>query len=278
MELSFWVFVGLGFVAQMIDGGVGMGFGIITNTVLISLGISPVVSSGSVHTVSVFTSMVSGASHWRLGNVSGRLFKRLLLPGVAGALAGALLMRWLPVDLIKVLVSVYLLVIGTVILYRAVTMRDEHGLLAQYPPFAWLMQHFLNLLSRWHLRKDERVSPKVLRPLGAFSGMLDALGGGGWGPMVTSTLILKGAEPRYSVGSTNSVEFFVNVTVAIVLFSHLPDGAHLQMISGLLLGGIVAAPLGAYALRYFSRRTLFYIIGTVMVGLTLFRLVDYLFV
>lgn len=276
MELPFWGFVLLGFAAQMIDGGVGMGFGIITNTVLISLGISPVVSSGSVHTVSIFTSLVSGTSHWRMGNVSRHLFKQLILPGVGGALIGALLMRWLPVEFIKILVNGYLLVIGAVILYRAVTMRNEHGLLAQYPPFTWLINHLLQALNRWHLRRDESVSPKLLRPLGVIGGALDALGGGGWGPIVTSTLILKGAQPRYSVGSVNSVEFFVNVTTAVVLWSYLPGGHHLTLIAGLLLGGIVAAPLGAYTLRYLSRRTLFYIIGSVMVVLTLWRLVTWI--
>ncbi|HEY5713740.1 MAG TPA: sulfite exporter TauE/SafE family protein [Candidatus Gracilibacteria bacterium] len=272
METSFWIFVLLGFVAQIIDGGVGMGFGIITNTVLLSLGIPPVVSSASVHTAGIFTSGLSGLSHWRLGNINKKLFLTLVFPGIIGAFIGSRLMQALPRHILKPAIGAYLLIIGIILLYRAFKMPSEDNLASKYPPFGWIMYGLLTLLKWGPFKKVAEMPTQFLEGLALTGGSLDAIGGGGWGPIVTSILLLKEQEPRTSIGSVNAAEFFVALTTSITLFAGFPSKSQQTIIGGLILGGMVAAPLGAFALRFISKRVLLFIVGGVMTTLTTFNL------
>lgn len=231
MNEPFVLFLAVGFAAQLIDGALGMAYGVSSTTFLLTLGIPPAPASASVHTAEVFTSGVSGLSHLRMGNVNHALFRRLVLPGVLGGVLGAYALAELPGEKVKPLVSLYLLVMGLLIIRKA-------------------------------FRKTAH-APSIsgTRRLGFAGGFLDAIGGGGWGPIVTSTLVANGNPPRYAIGSVNLAEFFVTVAQTATFF--LTIGlVHWRIIAGLVLGGAAAAPLAAHVCRRLPTRSL-----TVMVGL-----------
>lgn len=168
------LFVTIGFVAQMIDGAIGMAYGVISSSVLLSLGIPPATASACVHAAETFTTAASGAAHWRLGNVDRRLLLRLAVPGMIGGAIGAYVLTALPGEKVKPFVNGYLLLIGLLIVWRALTTKP-----------------------------DPDSPPSRVAPLGFLGGLLDSIGGGGWGPIVTSTLIGQGTTPRYAIGSVN---------------------------------------------------------------------------
>jgi uncharacterized protein len=233
------VFILIGFAAQMVDGAMGMAFGIASTTLLMSTGVPPAVASASVHAAEVFTTAASGAAHWRMGNVDHALVARLALPGMAGGIAGAYILVSIPGDSIRPFVSAYLLVMGGLILWRA-----------------------------YHKRDDDHQAPKHVGVLGLAGGFLDAIGGGGWGPMVTSTLIGSGASPRFAIGSANLAEFFVTATITATFFATI--GLSLwPIIIGLVIGGIVAAPLAALVTRHLPARPVMMLVGAVVVILSL---------
>ena len=234
---DFLLFVVVGFVAQMVDGSIGMAYGLTGTSVLISLGTPPAVASASIHAAEVFTTGASGLSHWRLGNVDGRLLARLAVPGAVGGLAGALTAAWMPAEVIRPAVSLYLLGMGGLILWRAL---------------------------RPYVQSEP---PRHVAPLGLAGGFLDAAGGGGWGPLVTSTLIGQGRVPRIAIGSTNAAEFFVTITITLAFFAAI--GVDLWLvILGLVTGGVVAAPFAALATRKLPDRPLMLIVGVVVMLLS----------
>ena len=234
---DFLLFVVVGFLAQMVDGSIGMAYGLTGTSVLIALGTPPAVASASIHAAEVFTTGASGLSHWRLGNVDGRLLARLAVPGAVGGLAGALTAAWMPAELIRPAVSLYLLGMGGLILWRAL---------------------------RPYVQPEP---PRHVAPLGLAGGFLDAAGGGGWGPLVTSTLIGQGRVPRIAIGSTNAAEFFVTVTITLAFFAAI--GVELWLvILGLVTGGVVAAPFAALATRKLPDRPLMLIVGVVVMLLS----------
>ena len=165
MDQDIIPFIIVGFLAQLIDGSLGMAYGVSSNTFLLTLGMSPVLASASVHTAEVFTTLISGISHFSLGNVDKDLFKRLVIPGVIGGAIGAYILVNIPTDIIKPIVSIYLLLMGLRILYMA----------------------YRNVIV-------EKIATKV-EILGLIGGLFDAIGGGGWGPIVTTTLIAEGSHP-----------------------------------------------------------------------------------
>jgi hypothetical protein len=236
------VFIAVGFIAQMIDGALGMAYGVSSNTFLLSIGIPPAIASASVHSAEVFTTLVSGLSHFSLGNVDRKLFLRLLIPGVLGGILGAYV---LTLDkegsIIKPFVSAYLLVMGCLILWRAV--RKVH----------------------------EYKQPRFLIPLGAIGGFFDAIGGGGWGPIVTTTLVAQGHNPKQSIGSVNATEFFVTFAEAAAFIISIPAliSQHWQIIVGLLIGGVIAAPLAAYACKKLPTRLLMALVGVLIITLSI---------
>jgi uncharacterized membrane protein YfcA len=232
---ALWPFIAVGFCAQLVDGALGMAFGVITNTLLVGfLGVPPAQASQRVHVVECFTTGVSGISHLLHRNIDKGLFFRLLIPGVTGGVLGAYVLSSLDASVVKPFVLLYLAGIGLYILWR--------GLF--YPP-------------KIH-------DAKIVSPLGLFGGFLDAAGGGGWGPIVTSNLLIQGADPRKVVGTVSAVEFFLTVTVSATFIYHLGIADLAGATLGLLIGGLLAAPLGAFAAKHFPAKYMLILVGIVL--------------
>ena len=240
-EVLFFMLVG--FVAQMIDGALGMAYGLSSTSFLLGLGVPPALASSSVHVAEVFTAGVAGLSHLKMGNVNKRLFQRLVLPGVIGAIAGAYVLSSIDGSVIKPYIAVYLLVMGIVVMYKAFGKQP--------------------LIPR---------GEKTLAPLALFGGFMDAVGGGGWGPIVASTLLGKGHQPRFAIGSVNLAWVFIALAGAVT-FVPLIGTRHWHIIAGLVLGGSVAAPFAAYLCRRFAPRTLMIMVGVLIIGLSIRTLV-----
>ena len=233
------LFLAVGFLAQVIDGALGMAYGLVASSVLLAMGIAPVTASASVHAAEMFTTGASGLAHLRAGNVIPRLVMRLAIPGMLGGVLGAYVLTDWPVHIMKPLVSAYLLVMGVLILRRA-----------------------------WHPPAPQAGEPRRVTLLGFGGGFLDAVGGGGWGPLVTSTLIGRGNVPRTAIGSTNAAEFFVTTAITAVFVATI--GLELwPVILGLVLGGVLAAPLAATITRRVPARPLMIVVGVVIVLLAL---------
>ncbi|WP_422058799.1 sulfite exporter TauE/SafE family protein [Sphingopyxis sp.] len=240
---ALWPFILIGFAAQLVDGALGMAFGVICNTLLVAvLGVPPAVASARIHVVEVFTTGVSGISHLLHRNIEWSLFWRLLIPGVTGGVLGAYVLTSFHADIVKPFVLAYLALIGIWLLVR--------GLL--YPP------------------KVQK--PTVIAPLGLVGGFLDAAGGGGWGPVVTSNLLVQGAEPRKVVGTVNSVEFFLTLAVSATFIWNLGFADVAGATLGLLIGGVLAAPLGAFMAKRFSVKLMLTLVGVVLTATSAFGL------
>lgn len=238
---SLLPFIAVGFAAQMVDGALGMAFGVISNTMLVAvLGVPPAAASQRVHLVECFTTATSGISHLLHGNIDKKLFFRLLVPGIAGGVLGAYVLSSIDASVMKPFVLIYLTAIGLWLLVR--------GLL--YPP-----------------RLKEA---KFIAPLGLVGGFLDAAGGGGWGPVVTSNLLIQGADPRKVVGTVNSVEFFLTLTVSIAFIWHLGIADVAGATLGLLIGGVAAAPIGAWAAKKIPVKPMLIMVGVVLIATSLF--------
>lgn len=230
-------FILIGFAAQLVDGALGMAFGVISTTLLVSAGappLAPAAASATVHTVECFTTGASGISHVLHRNVDWRLFARLVVPGVIGGVIGAYLLSNLASETARPFVLAYLAAIGLFLIWRG----------TGHPP-----------------RPRE---PKVVAPLGLVGGFLDASGGGGWGPIVTSNLLIQGAEPRKVIGTVNAAEFFLAISISLTFLAALGWEAFTVATVGLLIGGLIAAPLGGYAAKKVPARGLMIMVGTVL--------------
>ncbi len=234
------LYIVVGFVAQMVDGAVGMAYGVTSTSFLLSIGLPPATASACVHAAETVTTGVSGLAHWKLGNVDRRLISRLAVPGMIGGAIGAYALASLPGDLLKPYISGYLLLLGMFIVYKAA--HKKHSFV------------------------DD--PPTNVAPLGFVGGLVDAVGGGGWGPIVTSTLLGQGTAPRYAIGSVNLAEFFVTLTIsATFLFT---VGLELwPIITGLLIGGVAAAPLAAWSAKNLPPKVLMILVGCVVMALSL---------
>jgi uncharacterized membrane protein YfcA len=240
MDYNILVFVAFGFIAQLIDGALGMGYGVSCNSFLLGLGLPPATASASVHTAEIFTTGVSGISHWKIGNIDKKLWARLIIPGVVGGVLGAYILTELPGNTIKPFISAYLLIMGIIIIRKA--FRNNPASQRELPP-------------------------RVISGLGGIGGFFDAIGGGGWGPIVTTNLIASGKNPRYSIGSVNSSEFFVTVAQSVTFF--LTIGlSHWPVILGLMLGGVIGAPLAAIATKRLPSRALLVMVGVLIIFLS----------
>lgn len=251
MELEFstaiFLYILVGFLAQMIDGALGMAYGVSSNTFLLSIGIPPAAASASVHMSEVVTTGISGMSHWKLGNVDWKLVKRLLIPGAIGGVLGAYVLTSFDGDAIKPYIATYLLIMGGVIIYKAFTIVPRH-------------------------KPDEYHGPRISL-LGLFGGFCDAIGGGGWGPVVTSTLVARGKNPRMTIGSVNFSEFFVTLGQSILFVITLSMGEYWQIILGLLIGGAIAAPIAAKLTQKLPLKYLMISVGILIIGLSIRTLV-----
>ena len=241
MDSSILYFIIAGFCAQIIDGALGMAYGVISTSILIYLGIPVASASASVKFSEIFTTLISGVSHFKFGNVDKCLFKKLLVSGVIGGVIGAYILSSFPGDKIKPFVTVYLIIMGIIILIKSLKRIDT-----------------------------KQVKSKI-KTLGFIGGFFDAIGGGGWGPIVTSTLIARGNSPRETIGSVNSAEFFVTVAQSAV-FVLCIGLCFWKIILGLLIGGIVAAPLGAYLCKIISAKYLLFLVGILIIIINVFNL------
>lgn len=235
-------FILVGFAAQMVDGALGMAFGVISNTLLLSLGVPPAAASAGVHTVETFTTAVSGISHAIHKNVNWKLFFRVMIPGVIGGVFGAYVLSNIDASVAKPFILAYLTAIGLYLLWRS-----THN---PPPP-----------------RK-----PQVVEPLGLVGGFLDAAGGGGWGPVVTSNLLVQGSDPRTTIGTVNTSEFFLTATISATFISQLGWEAFTMATVGLLIGGIIAAPFGALLAKRIEAKKLMLMVGVVLTATSLYGL------
>jgi uncharacterized protein len=241
-------FIAIGFVAQLVDGAIGMAFGVITNTLLVTgafgliAPMQPAHASARVHLVEMFTTAASGISHVLHRNVDWKLFSRLAIPGVIGGVIGAYTLTNIDASVAKPFVMIYLSCIGFYLLYRAWGYTHEHR------------------------------QPKIIAPLGLIGGFLDAAGGGGWGPVVTSNLLIQGSSPRTTVGTVNTSEFFLTTAVSITFISQLGLEAFTVATFGLILGGLAAAPLGAYLAKRIPPQRLMLLVGIVLTITSLYSL------
>lgn len=238
-EMFLW-FLLVGFVAQSIDGALGMAYGVSSNSILLGIGIPPATASAWVHFAQVFTSLASGISHWKMGNVDWKLAKKLLIPGVIGSIVGAYILSSLDPDLVKPVIAIYLFVMGIVILRK---------------------------VKRKQAPKFNRES-KTLPALATAGGFADAVGGGGWGPIVNSTLLSKGKIARYAIGTGNFVEFFVSLASASTFLFFVKE-LSLAPVLGLILGGIVAAPFAAYICKLIKPKYLMIAVGVLIIFLSI---------
>lgn len=231
-QFIVWLMVGV--VAQLIDGSMGMAYGVTSTTLLLSTGITPAVASASVHLAEVGTTLVSGFSHWRFGNVDWRIVRNMGVPGAAGAFAGAVLLSKMSTEFARPWMAGVLLAIGAYIL-----VRFTFG----GPPVP---------KGRPYVRRHHLV------PLGAVAGFVDASGGGGWGPVATPVLISIGkTETRKVIGSVSTSEFMVSVAASLGFIAGLGTaGIDFKVVGALLLGGMVAAPVAAWTVRHLHPRIL----------------------
>ena len=230
---QFLFFILAGFLAQMVDGVLGMGYGVTSATCLITLGINPVSISSSIHASEIFTTGISGYSHYRFGNVNKKLFRHLVIPGVIGAILGAILLVFLGKTAGKwlmPLMSAYAMFLGLKILIRAFQKQPKNKKIKRIGWLAWI------------------------------GGFLDSFGGGGWGPIVTSTLISKGRSPKYTIGSVNLTEFFITLASAVTFFITVGVG-YWNIVLGLLIGGSIAAPFAAKLTGKLPKKTMMIAVG-----------------
>jgi uncharacterized membrane protein YfcA len=236
---DFALYLLVGLAAQLVDGALGMAYGVTSNSFLLSLGVTPAVSSASVHFAEMFTTGASAISHFRFKNINKKLFKSLLIPGVLGAIAGAyLLSDVIDGNFIKPFIAFYMLILGVIIIRKALKKTIAKN-------------------------KTKRISV-----LAATGGFLDSIGGGGWGPIVTSTLLGQGRDPRYTIGSVNAAEFAVAFAsgVTFLFFSGINNW---QVVLGLITGGVIAAPFGAMLVGKINRKPLMLIVGFLVIGLSI---------
>jgi len=238
-DTDFLIFFAIGAFAQLVDGTLGMGYGATSTSFLLAYGVPPVISSTGVHVAEMFTTGASAISHHKFGNINKKLVKHLLIPGVLGSITGAyLLSDVISGDVIKPFIAVYMIVLAIIIIRKA--------------------------LAKTIVKKKT----KKLGYLATFGGFMDAVGGGGWGPIVTSTLLGRGRNPRYTIGSVNAAEFAISFASGITFM--LFGGIHgWQVIIGLILGGVIAAPVGAYLVNKIKRKPMMVAVGILIILLSL---------
>ncbi len=233
---AFWAAVGVGLLAQMIDGALGMAYGVTASSFLLASGATPLTASGATHLAEVFTTGISGVSHLQMGNVNKKLFLSLVIPGVTGGLIGTYVLGNIDGALLKPWISGYLLLMGLYVLSKA----------------------FRKIV----LVKTD-VRPSRVAPLALFGSFMDTTGGGGWGPIVATSLVGAGHDPRTTIGSVNFAEFFLTVAVSAAFFSILDSSIWLT-VAGLVLGGMFAAPFAAYVTRHVKTRNLLVLVGVLI--------------
>lgn len=235
LPTDFLVFVGIGLAAQIVDGALGMAYGVITASMLLAFGLPPSLVSASVHSAEVAVTGVSGISHGFFGNIDRKLLLALAIPGVIGGVVGALLVSRLQWPLLKPLVAIYLMFLGARLLMRV-----------------------------WRKEGGQEAHARGMTPLALVAGFLDAMTGGGWGSLTTSSLVARHHEPRIAIGTAHAAKFFVSLAITLVFLVTL-GFSHAQIVLGLMTGGVLAAPFAAWLTRRVPARILMGCVGSVVV-------------
>jgi hypothetical protein len=230
----------LGFGGQLVDGALGMAYGLIVTSSLLATGSPPAIASASVHAAEIVTTGLAGGSHVWHKNIDWKLFYRLAPAGVIGGAIGAYILVELPEEWVKGFVSVYLVALTVVISRRILTEPKK---------------------KKRHRRPGKEMQ---VIPIGVGGGLLDAIGGGGWGPIVTSTLIVRGDHPRQSIGSSTLSEFFLTVAVSATFVLSLDITRYADIVGGLIIGGAIAAPFAGWFSRVIPMRWLMIMVATVI--------------
>lgn len=251
---DFLLFAAVGFVAQMIDGSLGMAYGVVSSTVLITFGVPPAQASAAAHAAEVFTTAASGSAHLYHRNIDWRLFWRLVPFGIVGGILGAFVVTSFAGDQVKPFVTAYLAIVGAWLLFRS-----------------------------FRRIPTKPVGMPIVAPLGLVAGFLDAAGGGGWGPVATTGLLGAGGRPRYVVGTVNAAEFLIALSVSISFLTALVTGHwaeagefwnHLAAVLGLIAGGILAAPLAGWMIKIIPEGMLLQLVGSLIVLLAGYQTLD----
>jgi uncharacterized membrane protein YfcA len=241
---DFLLFAAVGFMAQAVDGALGMAYGVISSTVLLAFGVPPAQASASAHAAELFTTAASGSAHLYHRNIDWKLFWRLIPFGVGGGMLGAFVLTSFDGDVVKPFVTAYLAVIGSWLLYRS-----------------------------FHRIPTNPVKLRIVAPLGATAGFLDAAGGGGWGPVATTGLLGAGGQPRFVIGTVNASEFLIALAVslsflAMIITGHWEQAGvfrdYLTSVAGLIVGGVLAAPLAGWMVKALQERTLLRLVGSLI--------------
>jgi uncharacterized protein len=232
-----------GFLAQLIDGSLGMAYGVTASSLLLGMGLPPATVSATVHAAECFSTGASAISHHAFGNVRKKLFLQLVIPGVVGAAIGAYILSSLPGEKIKPYIAFYLLLMGAIIVFKA---------FRKFPP--------------------REVTEHVM-PLGFFGALIDTVGGGGWGPIVASNLIARGNDLQKTIGTVNAAEFFITLAASLTFLLTL-GFTHYNIILGLAAGGILAAPIAAYACKKIAPKPFMIAVGLLVMALSLRNLLQ----
>lgn len=239
---AFLIAFAIGAAAQLVDGALGMAYGVTSNSMLLASGLPPAAATATVHVAEAFTTAASGLSHWKLGNIDKRIFGRLVVPGVVGGVLGAIVITSIDGKTLRPWIAGYLLLMGLYIIYRA-----------------------------FRVMKARPVPGNRLFPLAFVGGFADSVGGGGWGPIVTTTMVGSGHEPRTTIGSVNSAEFFVTLASGFS-FALLIGIQHVESVLGLIVGGLLVAPIAARLTGRLNRRLLMVCVGTLISMLSLWTI------
>jgi len=241
--IRYIILILFAFIAELIDGGLGMGYGVSLTSFLLSMGFATAIASASVHMSEIFTTFVSGVSHFKLGNFDKKIFKYLVITGVIGGVLGAYFaVKLQEFTFIKPIVSGILLVLGVIIIIKFLKRKQEI---------------------------KEYILPRIRRllPLGFVAAFIDAIGGGGWGPVTTPALIATNSHPRKTIGSVNFAEFFVTLAISITFLLTLKN-IDFSVILPLIIGGIISAPIAAFLTKKLNHRILGIIVGVLIILLS----------
>ncbi len=233
MSSEIAIFAVIGFIAQIVDGALGMAFGVIASSSLMVFGVPPAFASAAVHAAEIATTGASGASHLWHRNVDRVLFLKLVIAGIGGGIVGAYVLTGLPGNIVKPFVTLYLIAMAILIFLR---------------------------VRGWSFH---RVKPPT-QVVGVAGGFLDAIGGGGWGPLAASTLMATGEHPRRTIGSVNLAEFFVTVAISVTFFTQIDLASYGYIVLGLIIGGLLAAPLAGYLIRILPPKRALILVGAVV--------------
>ncbi|NCU47896.1 MAG: sulfite exporter TauE/SafE family protein [Candidatus Fonsibacter ubiquis] len=242
-DLFFWALL-FGAVAALIDGSLGMAYGVTGTAFLLGYGISPVKAVAYIHIAEIFVSGSSGLNHWKIGNIDTKLFKKLLIPGIIGAILGALIIAKVKIPYLSIVISIYLLFMGIFLIAKA--------------------------YSKIKLQFKQKNS--VVIPLAVTGGFVDGAGGGGWGPVVTTSLLGGKMEPKKVIGTVNASEFFINLASAVSLL-FLVKVTDWEALAGLIIGGFLVAPYAARVTSKMSVKMILTFVGVLITVISLRKII-----